>query len=771
MSARRKFLYAFVSSLAVLAALPAAHGAPVPVRKPKDKATASHAPKPRVHAVVAASESLAVTANRNTSHGMEQTITRKALETFVPGTSVLQVLSATTPGVSFASDDPFGLDTWANTFYIRGYTQSQLGITLDGIPLGDGQFINASGLDINQAVIQDNIGHVNMSQGGGALDVMSITNLGGALQYYTLDPRDRMGGDVSQTFGSNGTYRTFARFESGVLNRTGTKFSAAYARTDAGKWKGAGDQFEQQANFKVVQPLGTRGKVSGYFNYSEFDQYNYSDLSLEIIRKLGQRVDYYYPDYATAYKAALGQFPAGYDRLSDPEDASYYDGAQLQRNYLTGITTQYDLTDRLHFTNVLYDHQSGGDYEWTNPYVTSPSGAPMIQQVGHTAVTRLGATAALQYEIGNHTLHSGVWYEHVGYSWAQRYYSQPVLGQGAPRSGTGPYDDPFATAYAMQFNTNTFQYYLEDSYRILQNLRAHAGFKSMLTTTAGGASYNNPTYTGQDTLPNGSLTTAGAFLPHVSLNWTFLGRNELFFDFAKNLRAYTYNTWQSGNAWGVNEMPTNLKPETSYNYEVGYRYNAKRLTVLVNLYHIDYRNRLATITVGSLVNAHNTYINVGNMDMWGADAGVTVRPLPGLEVFNSFSYNKSTYGRDVTSDGVTYPVAGKLEAGYPQWMYKANASYAFGDARLNFNVNYMSKRYISYVNDAAVSGYWLATLSANYRFRHVPHLETLEFNLGVYNLFNQQYVGGIGGYSMSGDTQQLFAGAPRQIFGSLHARF
>ncbi|GBR64628.1 hypothetical protein GWA01_00310 [Gluconobacter wancherniae NBRC 103581] len=179
------------------------------------------------------------------------------------------------------------MDTWANTFYIRGYTQSQIGITLDGIPLGDGQFINASGLDINQAVIQDNIGHVDMSQGGGALDVNSITNLGGALQYYTADPRDKMGGDISQTFGSNSTYRTFAKFESGILNHTGTKFSASYARTDAGKWKGVGDQFEQQANFKIIQPLGTRGKISGFFNYSEFDQYNYSDLSLEIIQKMG----------------------------------------------------------------------------------------------------------------------------------------------------------------------------------------------------------------------------------------------------------------------------------------------------------------------------------------------------------------------------------------------------------------------------------------------------------------------------------------------------
>lgn len=556
-----------ISMLAVSASYAWADNSPSPPRTNKQaKSRPLHAQGTRKagSAITSQDEAVAVVGTRETSHGMEQSVTRATMDKFVAGTSPLQILSATTPGVNFASDDPFGLDTWANTFYIRGYSQSQLGITLDGIPLGDAQFINSNGLDINQAIIQNNIGRVDMSQGGGALDVMSVTNLGGALQYYSLDPRDKAGGDISQTFGSNQTYRTYVSAQSGKLNSSGTKFYASYARTDAGKWKGAGDQFEQQANFKIVQPLGRYGKLSGFFNYSEFDQYNYSDLSLEIIQKLGRNVDYFYPNYKAAYQAAEGIYPAGYAKVGDAMDVSYYDGGQDQRNYLSGITSTIDLTSRLHLKTVLYDQQSAGDYEWTNPYVSSPSGAPMIQQVGHTSMTRVGGIGAVQYQIANHSLETGVWYENNGYSWAQRYYNQPLLGEGTPRSATGPYNDPFATAYAMTFNTNSFQYYLEDSYRILKTLRVHAGFKSMLTTTSGGASYNNPVYTGQDTLPSGSLTTASAFLPHVSINWNFLPRNELFFDFAENMRAFTYNTWQSGNAWGVNEMPQNLKPETTF---------------------------------------------------------------------------------------------------------------------------------------------------------------------------------------------------------------
>ncbi|AQU88626.1 hypothetical protein B0W47_15540 [Komagataeibacter nataicola] len=202
------------------------------------------------------------------------------MDIYVPGTSPLAVLANTTPGVSFASDDPFGLDTVANTLYIRGFNQSQIGATLDGIPMGDQGFQQYNGLDINEAVIQDNIAAMQLSQGGGALSTPSTTNLGGALTYRTSDPDEVAGGRVSQTFGSNHTFRTFARVDSGKLNASGTRFYASYARTDDNLWKGYGDQLAQQVNFKLVQPFHDVGKISAIFDWSELDQYNYMAESL-----------------------------------------------------------------------------------------------------------------------------------------------------------------------------------------------------------------------------------------------------------------------------------------------------------------------------------------------------------------------------------------------------------------------------------------------------------------------------------------------------------
>lgn len=185
-------------------------------------------------------ETLTVTTRRLAHSPAEQVLTRTTLDRFVPGSSPLQALAMTAPGVSFASDDPYGVDSLANTTYMRGFSQNQLAFAVDGVPLGDQYFFSGNGLDINQAVIPDNIAMVSASQGAGALDVPGAENLGGAIQFTTADPENRMGGRMSQTFGSNANFRTFGRFDSGTLNLTGTRFYVAYARTDNKLWKGYG---------------------------------------------------------------------------------------------------------------------------------------------------------------------------------------------------------------------------------------------------------------------------------------------------------------------------------------------------------------------------------------------------------------------------------------------------------------------------------------------------------------------------------------------------
>ncbi len=105
-----------------------------------------------------------------------QNIVRADLAQAVPGTSPLKVLGKL-PGVGFQSADAFGAYEWSAHISIRGFSQSQLGSTLDGIPLGDMSYGNNNGLHISRAISSENIGRVEVSQGAGALGTASTSNL------------------------------------------------------------------------------------------------------------------------------------------------------------------------------------------------------------------------------------------------------------------------------------------------------------------------------------------------------------------------------------------------------------------------------------------------------------------------------------------------------------------------------------------------------------------------------------------------------------------
>jgi len=97
------------------------------------------------------------------------------------------------PSVNFQSADPFGAYEWSTRITIRGFSQNQLGFTLDGIPLGDMSYGNYNGLHISRAISPENVGSSIVSQGSGSIDTQSTNNLGGTLEFFSMDPASMLG--------------------------------------------------------------------------------------------------------------------------------------------------------------------------------------------------------------------------------------------------------------------------------------------------------------------------------------------------------------------------------------------------------------------------------------------------------------------------------------------------------------------------------------------------------------------------------------------------
>lgn len=777
------------------------------------KKTPGTARKTAALAVLAQKESISVSGKRLRSHAAEVAISRSVMDRFIPGTNPMQVLSLTTPGANFTSSDAFGLDTAANTFYVRGFTQTQIGATLDGIPLGTQGFTNQNGVSITQAMIQDDLAGMTISQGAGSLDTFSGQLLGAAMTYTSSDPADKAGGRVSQSFGSYNAFRTYGRADSGILNPSGTKFYASFARTESKLWKGEGYQRELQADAKLVQPVGDHGKITGFFGFGNFTQANYLSLTKNMWERLGRDTTYLKPDYEKAklwayYAQFTDDVPPGYEGvLSNSEVGNYaWDGSQIQRSYLSSVNGHFDISTRLHSDTVAYGNVASGVYGGTNNFVTSPSygvpmlladgtvsGVPMALQRAHAGMQRIGFTQKLSYEAPHHNLvEGGLWYENNRWIYNARLYEDtPTSAHNMMsdlRKGTG------ATWFEDTYNSNSFQFFLQDRWTIIRGMTLLAGFKSLTQTTHGGTKND---YTqrlkaeGWNTYyrrpASGSLTASGAFLPHFSFDYHFLDHHEIYWDIAENLRAYDYYSQvASGTAWGglgnasqpaqqvFDANKKILKPERTWNYVVGYRYDTRFFTGTVDYYHTDYYNRLASITEGTSNNTRNAYMNVGRETMDGVDILGAIRPVKGLEITNSFSWNNARYqGTGINYGGQIYSLKGKRQVYYPAYMYKANLAYTWRATQFNFNVNYISSRPMTFLNDLNIPSYWLANLTLAHDFGRIGFAEHFKASFGVTNLFDKNYIGGVyGAASVSGDNNSnLFVASPRQFIGSIAAAF
>ena len=433
------------------------------------------------------------------------TVTALDIQQAPPGTSALLVIEKL-PGVSFQSADSFGSYEWSTRISIRGFSQQQLGFTLDGVPLGDMSYGNHNGLHISRAISPENIGRVKLSQGAGTLETATASNLGGTLQFFSADPAHEFGVNVALTGGSYSNRRGFVRFESGDFG-AGTRAYLAYANQQSDKWKGDGQQKQQQMNIKIVQPVG-EAKLTGFFNWSNRQENDYQDLSLDMINRLGydwdnisnnwplmvQVAEIYDNKVAAAhlplplplpYPTAGLVFPAPIGTVDD----AYANASGLRKDKLAGLTLNVPVSAEITWDTTAYFHKNSGQGVWFTPYVPTVAGAPdgfggtitapapISVRTTEYDINRKGFTTALTWTLGQHAVNGGLWYEKNDFNQARRFYG---LALAAPQRNSLDFmKDPFFTQWQYAFSTNTTQFFLQDSWAVSDALKVNFGFKSL----------------------------------------------------------------------------------------------------------------------------------------------------------------------------------------------------------------------------------------------------------------------------------------------------
>lgn len=689
-----------------------------------------------------------------------QELTSKELLILAPGTSPLKAIEKL-PSVNFQSADPFGTYEWSSRVSIRGFNQNQLGYTLDGIPLGDSTYGNNNGLHIGRAIISENIGVTRVSQGSGSIGTQATNNLGGTLEFFSGDFSDGLGVDANLTYGSENTIRGFGRVNFGEAGSVRGFVSGVYHNAE--KWKGGGDQRNWQVNAKAIIPVGA-AEFDAYFAYSDRAEQDYQDLSLEMIARLGYDHDNFFPDYATAIRAAQGIFVAPINNLDD----SYYDASGLRKDTLASYGLTAPLGDGVTFKIKAYYHDNTGQGTWGTPYVASPNGVPMSARTTEYDIQRGGVFSSLNAQVGDHEITVGGWYEHNDFTQARRFYAYESLTTPG-LDHTKFLRNPFFTQWLFDFNTDTLQYHVQDKIS-LGDLTINLGWKGFQVN-------NEADPRVQGALAAGKIKSKDWFQPHAGVAYKLNDKAELFGGFTQVTRAFVssatsgpFSTTQAGfNAL----IARGLKPEESDTYELGARYNDNVFNGVIGVYYVNFRNRLLGVQTGAGIVGNPAILqNVGGVRSIGFEAAGDVRLGGGMTLFASYSYNDATYRDNVITPTATIATKGKDVVDTPKHMLRGELAYDSATFFGRVGANYMSKRYFNYLNDRSVSSRVLVDATLGYRF-DAGLRSPIELQLNATNLLDKKYVSTIGsnGFGNSGDNQTLLAGAPQQFFATVKVGF
>ncbi|MDR2366031.1 MAG: TonB-dependent receptor [Zoogloeaceae bacterium] len=692
-----------------------------------------------------------------------QNITREDLQKAVPGANPTKVLEKL-PGVHFQSADPLGANEWSSRLTVRGFTQQYLGYTLDDIPLGDSAYAAHNGLSIGRAIIAENIGRVTLSQGAGALGTPSTSNLGGTVSFHSDDPENTFSARAGLTLGEDNIRRLYARLDTGQFASGGsTKAYVSALRQEGDNWKGGGKSWLNQFTGKLVNISGLN-RFNLFLNYSDRRETDYHEISKEMVRRLGWGWDNYYPDWERALNAANGIYTGNVKNWDD----AYWTSTTLRTDGLLGGSADLALDGdgNLRLKTGIYGQHSHAEGQWWALLsIPSPSGTPFSALARTYHTERYGLTSDLTWRFDNHEIKTGVWFEQTNHDWKQALYDADHPGDGLSYASR-----PFATMNRQDFVTKTQQFYLQDTIAFLEGAgKVTLGFKSLHVKSDG--------ETKVGARAEGSVTASKSFLPQLGVNYQLNERNEIFAAYAENMRAFTAGAWGPFMVTQAVFDATDLEPETSKTYEVGYRYNTPGLKASAALFFTEFKDRLQVVAQCiQLSQCPSTLANVGKVESKGFEAALSWSPARHWTWFNALAYNDTRYKSDYTDNGVVQRIRDKRVVDLPRLLFNTEIGYDTGVWFARLGGKFTDKRHYTYSNDASVPSFWVWNLGAGYRQKNALGFSEASVQLNVTNILDKHYFGPLGtnGYVLNdpnGTFPTTEEGAPRQAFLTFNGKF
>lgn len=182
------------------------------------------------------------------------------------GADITQSLAGV-PGLQVSTGDARG-GSFSFEMYMRGLSDEQIGLTLDGVPTGDSRFNGGS--PPTRFIESSNTSRIEVSQSSGEIGAPSRFALGGFVNFVTDDPAQEFSATTEFGVGEYGFRRGFARLDTGE-SRNGFSAYASASRQEGDIWSGPDSRSFQRDHFelKALKVFENTSRISARVSYND----------------------------------------------------------------------------------------------------------------------------------------------------------------------------------------------------------------------------------------------------------------------------------------------------------------------------------------------------------------------------------------------------------------------------------------------------------------------------------------------------------------------
>jgi iron complex outermembrane receptor protein len=765
------------------------------------------------------------------------TINQEFISTQAAGQTILQTLNLT-PGLSFTNADPYGNS--GGNIRLRGFDGARVSLTFDGIPLNDtGNYSSYTNQQLDSELIERasvNTGSTDVdsptaSATGGTINYTTLrptADMGGWIQGSLGDFNYRRVMGLFNT-GEIGPWGTTAWF------------AASYTDYDKFKGLGELEKTQYNAKiYQPLGDNGDFISISGHYNENRNNNYNGPNLGTStgsILPQVETSPFGWDTDFDRTYIAPT--FRNGVADI-DANGTNYY-GLRINPSNTGNIrgNSRFTLMDGLVLTvdpSFQYTLANGGTQQTTLSETsqllrgTKTTGGVDLNGDGdildtvrvmtpsNTNTHRYGLNSSLIWDLNdNHRLRAAYaldWGRHrqdgrygfVDFSNPSAPVFSDVFGgrneEGNRVTNLDGYNlqarDRKSIAELNQFSLEYRGRFLEDALTVTLGVRApffrrelnqncytqNASSNVLCTSEVPNATLanGNVTFTGRGTTqyitPFSREVKYDDILPNVGATYRFGEGHSVYGSYSESLSAprtdslYAVTRFADGSIGN----PT-VQPETSKNYDLGYRYTASTLVVQASGFFNKFDNRIISTYDEDL--AQFVDRNVGSVETTGFEASVGWEPIENLSLYASATFTDSELQDNYVYNaaGAQLQTKGKKQVETPEEMFALRASYKFNEVfSAGVQGKYTGERWVTDVNDLKVDAYTVVDLDARFDFATFG-LDGTYMQFNVTNLFDEDYYSTLGtrasatpgalGYSLP------FAGvgAPRTVMATLRYSF